>query len=87
MILQNTAKVMQNYTICLPKKIRKQMAIQPKDIVIITCQDQIITLKKAPSSWAHLKGLGKKTYQIYGGGPAYLKKERAGWDKKTHNSN
>lgn len=57
------------------------MAIQPKDVVIITYKDDLVTLKKAPSSWESIVGLGKDVYKKYGGGESYLKKERAGWKK------
>ncbi len=82
MLIKNTATVMQNNTICIPKNIREKLNIQPKDIFILTLKNSQVNLVKAPSSWKDLAGIGKKTYQKLGGGEKFLAKERSAWPKK-----
>lgn len=71
-------KVMQNHTICLPKEIRKAMQVAPQDFVVISMENNVIKLKKAPS-WRSLKGKGKEVFKKLGGGEAYLNNERTTW--------
>jgi len=79
MTIQGHAKVMQNFTICLPQKIRDEMKIDVKDTVMLLFKDGELTLKKAPSSWEDLAKNSPKVFQKYGGGEKYLKKERNQW--------
>ncbi len=37
--------------------------------------------QKIPRSWIELAKASPEIFKIYGGGEAYLKKERAGWYK------
>lgn len=82
--LQGIAKVMQNNTICIPKKIRKKMGVHPTDVVVMVYDGDVVTLKKAPSSWKNIGGAGKKAYKKLGGGEKYLKAERAAWEKSNY---
>lgn len=77
--LKEHSKVMQNFTICLPKKIRKQMDINVKDTVILVFKEGKLTIQKAPSDWLDLARTSPKVFAKYGGGEKYLKKEREGW--------
>jgi bifunctional DNA-binding transcriptional regulator/antitoxin component of YhaV-PrlF toxin-antitoxin module len=79
MTIKENAKVMQNFTICLPKKIRKEMAISVKDTIMLVFKNGELTLKKAPSSWEDLAKISPKVFKKYGGGEKYLKEEREAW--------
>lgn len=79
-MIQEYAKVMRNNTICIPKEIRDCLNVHESDMVIMTIKNHKAIIKKAPT-WKDLLGLGKKAYAPYGGGEAYLKKERASWPR------
>lgn len=55
------------------------MSLKEKDIVIITFKGKKAEFKKAPSSWLELAKTGPRVFKKFGGGEAYLKKERADW--------
>lgn len=78
-MIQETAKVMQNNTICIPKSIREKLCLKEKDSVILTLNGNKVGFRKAPSSWLELAQKSPKIFKKYGGGEAYLKKERADW--------
>lgn len=78
------AKVMKNYTVCIPKNIRKECNIHIRDIILFTYLDGKIVMEKAPSSWSDIAGIGKKVYQKYGGGEKYLIKERESWSNDSN---
>ena len=71
-------KVMQNHTICLPKEIRNAINVAPQDFVMISMENNIIQLEKAPS-WSSLGKKGKDVFKKLGGGEEYLKQERDSW--------
>jgi len=79
MTITENARVMQNFTICLPQKIRKEMEIGVKDTVMLLFKNGELTLKKAPSSWEDLAKSSPKIFKKYGDGENYLKEERKGW--------
>lgn len=75
------ATVMQNNTICIPKKLRQKLNIKPKDKLMVSLKGESIQIKKyTPVTLNDLVGLGKDAYKFYGGGEAYLKKERESWN-------
>ena len=81
MILEH-AKIMRNNTIFLPAKIREALGVKVSDIIVFSANHHRADIKRAPSSWHELAGLGKKVYAAYGGGEKYLRSERAGWSNK-----
>lgn len=81
-MIQEYATVMENNTICIPKSVRERHDLHKGDKVIFKNRNQDVILKKAPSSWHDLLGIGKKAYAAYGGGEKYLKHERAGWSQR-----
>ena len=73
--------VMQNNTICIPKKLRQKLDIKPKDKLMLILKGESIQIKKyQPVTLKDLVGIGKTAYKSYGGGEAYLKKERKSWN-------
>lgn len=78
----STAKVMQNFTICISKPIREKLQIKRGDEIILTLTPQgELKLVKAITTLNGLVGMGKKTFKDLGGGEAFIKKERAQWEK------
>lgn len=77
--LSEVATVMQNHTVCIPKKIRREMGIQPKDVVLFVYDGKQLILRKPPTLEA-LAGMGKAAFKKLGGGAAFLKRERASWE-------
>lgn len=76
--LSEVATVMQNHTVCIPKEIRQEMGIQPKDVVLFVYDGERLILKKPPTLES-LAGMGKAAFKKLGGGAAFLKRERASW--------
>ncbi|MBT4384813.1 hypothetical protein HOD30_03620 [Candidatus Peregrinibacteria bacterium] len=75
------AKVMQNFTICIPSKIRKKLKIKKNDQMIVhLTENGTIELIRTPSNWEDLIGSGKNVFKQFGGGEAFLKAEREAWD-------
>lgn len=80
-MLSEKATVMQNNTICIPKKLRQKLNIKPKDTLMVVLKGDSIQIKKyRPTTLNDLVGIGKEAYKSYGGGEAYLKKERESWN-------
>ncbi len=72
---------MQNNTICIPKKLRLKLNIKPKDTLMVVLKGDSLQIKKyQPTTLNDLVGIGKEAYKSYGGGEAYLKKERESWN-------
>lgn len=79
-MMDERATVMQNNTICIPKKLRQKFNIKPKDKVVVTLKGDFLQIKKYnPVTLSNLAGIGKAAYKSFGGGEAYLKKERKSW--------
>lgn len=77
-----TAKVMQNFTICISQPIRDQLKLEQGDHVILSLNEKgEVSLTKGVSSLQDLVGLAKDTFKELGGGESFLKKERASWKK------
>ncbi len=79
-----SATVMQNHTVCIPKAIREEMDIHPRDIVLFTYDAGKITIQKA-LDWSFFAGAAKNSFKKIGGGEAFMKKERASWGRNTPN--
>lgn len=80
-MIQATARVMQNNTICIPKKIREKLSIREKDLIIVKLDGNKASFKKAPSTWMDLAKVAPNIFKKYGGGEKYLKKERESWNE------
>lgn len=80
-MISEKATVMQNNTICIPKKLRKKLNIKPKDTLTVVLKGDTLQIKKyKPVTLNDLVGIGKEAYKSYGGGEVYLKKERESWN-------
>jgi len=74
------SKIMQNFTICIPKPIREQKGWKQGDKLILSMnEDGDVKLIKAITSWDELRGIGKETFEALGGGEAFIKSEREAW--------
>lgn len=79
--ITSSAKVMQNFTICLNKPVREALKIKRGDQVIMSIDSEgKVQLIKAASSFKDLAGLGKDSFAKLGGGEAFLKQERSKWE-------
>ncbi len=77
-----TAKVMQNFTICISQPIRDKLKLEQGDHVILSMNERgEVSLTKGVSSLRDLIGVGAKTFKELGGGENFLKKERQSWIK------
>ena len=77
-----SAKIMQNYTICIAQPIREKLQWKQGDQLILSMDENgEVKLIKAITSLKELKGIGKKTFQALNGGEAFLKSEREAWEK------
>ena len=75
-----TAKVMQNFTICIAQPIREQMDLKQGDQVILSMDAKgQVKLTKGYANLEDLLGMSKNQFKTLGGGEAFLKKERAQW--------
>jgi len=75
-----TATITSNGTVCIPKKLRKQMNLKAKDKVYFLLEaNGKISMIKIPTTIDDLVGLGEKTFKALGGGEKFLKKERNLW--------
>ena len=75
-----TAKVMQNYTICIAQPIREQLNLNRGDQVVLSMNEAgEVKLMKAVNSLKDLVGIGKDTFKALGGGERFLKEEREQW--------
>jgi len=80
-MISEKATVMQNNTICIPKKLRQKLNIKPKDKLMMILKGDSMQVKKySPTILKDLVGIGKEAYKSYGGGEAYLRKERESWN-------
>lgn len=79
-MIQETVKVMQNYTICIPTKVRNKLNIQLKDKMLLTYKNNQIAIKKIDNSWGSIAGIAKDSYKKLGGGEKFLKEERKKWE-------
>lgn len=78
--ISTTAKVMQNFTICIAQPIRERLDLNKGDQVVLSMNEQgEVRLMKAVSSLDDLLGIGKETFKKLGGGEQFLKKEREQW--------
>jgi AbrB family looped-hinge helix DNA binding protein len=76
-----TAKVMQNFTICVPQPIRENLGVKQGDQVILSIDKSgEVKLMKAITTLDELIGIGEKTFKALGGGEAFIKSERKQWD-------
>ena len=78
-----TTKVSSKYQIVIPKSIRRRLGISPgMDIHIeVVDGERAVLHSKNLDVVKALRGLGKKVWKNLGGTDAYLKRERATWDK------
>lgn len=76
-----SSKVMQNFTVCISQPIRERMNLKKGDHVVISMdQNGEVKLTKGISSLDELAGIGKESFKTLGGGEAFLKNERKGWN-------
>lgn len=72
---------MQNFTVCITQPIRERMNLKRGDHVVLSMDESgEVKLTKAVSTLDELTGIGKKSFEALGGGEAFLKNERKGWD-------
>ncbi len=76
-------KVSSKYQIVISKSVRRSLGISPgMDIHIeVVDGERAVLLNKNIDVVKALRGLGKEVWRNLGGGDAYLKQERAAWDK------
>jgi AbrB family looped-hinge helix DNA binding protein len=80
-MIQEKVTVMHNNTICIPKKVRQKLGIKLKDKLIVVVHGDSFQVKRyQPVGWKDVVGIAKDTFDSYGGGAAYLKKERESWN-------
>jgi len=76
-------KVSSKSQIVLPAKIRKQLAIKPGDILEIKAEDDVIVIRKAPSSF--VEALERYASHIWHNYEKELQNLRNQWDKEVLN--
>lgn len=79
-----TTTLSTKYQIVIPQAIRSQMGLKAGATVYMQAiDDRHAIITKKPIDYVEaLSGLGKDMWKKLGGGDAYLKRERASWDKK-----
>ncbi len=79
--ITSKVKVMQNYTICLTKDIRKQLGVKKGDSLILSIdEDGLVRVSKSYDTLDSIVGIAKDTFAALGGGEKFLKDERSSWD-------
>lgn len=75
-----TSKVMQNFTICLPKAIREKMQVKKGDSIIVSINEEgEVRMLKGVTTLSGLFGIGKKTFDSLGGAKKFIESERNNW--------
>lgn len=79
-----TTTLSTKYQLVIPKAIRKQMGLKAGAIVYVQAiDDRHAMITKQPEDYVEaLSGLGKEMWKKLGGGDAYLKRERASWNRQ-----
>lgn len=76
------AKVSPRNQLSLPRGVRKALGIRPGDTVLFIIEgDQVCLLRRPPDLTEYAYGLGKEAWEKLGGGEAFLREERAGWEE------
>ena len=73
-------KVSRKAQIVLPSQIRKKFSIKPGDLLQIETKNEVIIIKKAPSSF--VKALEKHASSLWQAYKEELEQDREKWDKK-----
>jgi len=74
-------KVSRKAQIVLPAQIRKKLAIKPGDLLQIEMKNEVIIIKKAPSSFVKaLEQYASSIWQVY---KEELEREREQWDERN----
>ena len=73
-------KVSRKAQIVLPAQIRKKLSIKPGDLLQIEAKNEVIIIKKAPSSFVKaLEQYASSIWQVY---KEELEQDREQWDEK-----
>lgn len=76
-----SAKIMQNYTICIAQPIREQLKWKQGDQLILSLDENgEVKIMKAITSLDELVGIGEETFKALGGGEKFLANERKNWE-------
>lgn len=76
-------KVSRKAQIVLPAQIRKKLSIKPGDLLQIEMKNEVIIIKKPPSSFVKaLEQYASSIWQIY---KEELEQDREQWDEKHPN--
>lgn len=76
-------KVSRKAQIVLPAQIRKKLSIKPGDLLQIEMKNEVIIIKKAPSSFVKaLEQYASSIWQVY---KEELEQDREQWDEKHPN--
>ncbi len=76
------AKVSPRNQLSLPKGVRRALDIHPGDVVLFIVEEgQVRLVRRPPNLTEYSYGLGKEAWQEIGGGEAFLREERAAWER------
>ncbi len=66
----------------LPKAAREALGVKPGGRLLVLIEEGSVRLIPEPENWSEwIYGLGAEVWKSLGGGEAFLKTERASWEK------